>query len=160
MDDPRDKIIAMNSENECGVNELFDMLIFSFYKNNENMWEGRHRLPFDEDSLRSLLKKAYASSLLAEEGRYPRFRIILGSNRDELFPFTSVVRFQSPIVINEANDLRKLAPSVPEPSFALWVAEGGDESNRRLECISIIDADRSFKTTFIGTPDSRVSTLR
>ena len=66
------------------------------------------------------------------------------------------MRFQSPIVINEANDLRKLAPSVPEPSFALWVAEGGDESNRRLECISIIDADRSFKTTFIGMPDSRV----
>ena len=156
MDNPTDKIIAMNSENECGVNELFYMLIYHFHKNNENLWEGRLRLPFDEDSLRRLLKKAYATSLLAEEGRYPRFRIVLGSNRDELFPFTSVVRFQSPVVINEANDLRKLAPSVSEPSCALWVAEGGDGSDRRLKCLGIIDADRSFKTTFIGTPDSRV----
>ncbi len=156
MDNPTDKIIAMNSENACGVNELYSILISVFHKNNETLWGGRLRLPFDKDSLRRLLKKAYATSLLAEEGRYPRFRIILGSNRDELFPFTSVVRFQSPVVINEANDLRKLAPSVSESSCALWVAEGGDGSDRRLKCLGIIDADRSFKTTFIGTPDSRV----
>ncbi len=156
MDNPADKIIKMNSENECGANELSDLLLFRFFKENAVLRAGCLRLPFAEPSLRRLIKKAYSTSLLAEEGRFPRFRIILGSNQDDLIPFASVVRFQSPVVINEANDLKRLAPAISEPNCALWVAEGGDEGDRRLECLGIIDADRFKKMTFIGTPDSRV----
>src|SRR5262249_53463065 len=131
--DPSARIHELNFQNDCGTNELFDAIIHEYHSYNTTFEAGGLNLPFDAGSLRMLLKKAYAARLLAEAGRFPSLRIILGSEQDSRFPFDSLVRFQTPVVISDANDLRRLAPAVAEPNCALRVAEGGEEAPRHLE---------------------------
>lgn len=155
MDDPTDRIAVKNFENDCGIHELCDMLLFSVACHNRGLGADL-RLPFHADSLRNLLKKIYAASLLAEEGRHPQVRLVLGSDKTTELPFPPIVRFQPSCTIGDANDLRKLAPAVSDTSCALWLTERDEEGDRRLECLGIVDVDRLYATTPIDMPQSIV----
>ena len=155
MDDPRERIATKKSQNDCGIDDLCDMLLFSYEQHNHGLGADL-RLPFDQESLRNLLKKVYAASLLTEEGRHPQVRLVLGSDQVSELPFSPIVRFQPPSRIGEANDLRKLGPAASDPSCALWIAEGEDGGTRGVECLGIIDVDRLYTTTRIGTQESIV----
>lgn len=99
------------------------------------------------DQLPQLLDAAFYASMLAEEGRYPRFRIVY--HRD---PLPLVALFDGSIPI-DAETLRRLAPTVSDPACALCLAPDCSEG---LACVGIMHLRSLWQPKFLGTSQSRV----
>jgi hypothetical protein len=139
-----------NQPENCGPRELANFLFDAF-----NEFPGQNvALACSQDSFRKLTEIAFSCSLLAEEGRYPRFRIIIERAEAAGLPFPVLAALTTPRPINSPDDLRKLAPAVYDPDSALWITEVLDGETKRLECRGILDATHYARTLIIGRPDN------
>jgi hypothetical protein len=74
------------------------------------------------NNLGRLIKLLYHSSLIPDEGRYPRFRVICGRES-----FGHHVEFAAPLPkMNTVEAIRKLAPAVSDLNTALRLVDDGD----------------------------------
>ena len=102
--------------------------------------------PISDDGIRRLIKLAFYASLAAEEGRYPRFRLI---NRidDGADTVGFAAAFDTPII--DVESLRRLAPTAAETDGALLIVE----RDGSLHCTgSLVVSDMGFGTR-IGRPE-------
>lgn len=83
-----------------------------------------------DKGIEGLVSMCYYASLLPEEGRYPRFLVVVTGSRR---PAELVTRFTPPIPLTDANVLRKLAPAVAA-DFAISIRE---EESTGLSCEGI-----------------------
>jgi hypothetical protein len=77
--------------------------------------------PISDDGVRKLIDLAFYASLLSEEGRLPRFKLVCQNVEG---PLILVSRFD-PISLGHVDQLRRLAPACTRPECALLVAERG-----------------------------------
>ena len=128
----------------CGPDELSDCII----KLRASMVQkhgGARSSPLSDDGIHWLIKLAYYTSLIAEEGRYPRFRLMSTKHGPDS-PWIAA-SFETPI--NDVDSLRRLAPAVSETDCALLVTE----RDGNLICTgSIMVSERGFATK-IGRPE-------
>jgi hypothetical protein len=94
-----------------------------------------------DEGLRTLVTLSYFASQSIEEGLYPRFRIYVvpatDAPADSEDPW-QLVRFARPILLQEVDDLRRLAPCVASHDFALEAHEQFDEGGKALlVCVGI-----------------------
>jgi len=102
---------------------------------------------FDSDQFALVLDAAFHASMLAEEGRFPHFRIIY--HRDPLplaAPFVHSIPLDVPT-------LRRLAPTVSDSACALCIAP--DYSNGAA-CLGVAHLRPLWQTKVLGVPQSRV----
>ena len=128
----------------CGPDELTDAVIRLRKYQLERIGEG-YLSPISDAGIRRLIKLAYYTSLVAEEGRYPHFRLICTKESgDSIF---ATANFE--VEIDGVEAFRRLAPSVSETDGALRVVErdGG------LHCTgSMIVSEMGFGAP-IGRPE-------
>ena len=86
--------------------------------NLRNASPDRPHAPLSDVGLMRLLDRAFYLSFEAEEGRYPRLRLVSQDPGSSLFP-----KFSSPIPFENMNEIRKLIPAVSGPTTALLVSE-------------------------------------
>lgn len=102
-----------------------------------------------------LIRLAYFTSMMREEGEYPRFRIAvvavahgakMTGMRDEIF------RFNPAIVLDRVDDLRRLTPSVATHELAFEVVES--PPGKTLHCTGIRRgfSDDAANRVFSATP--------
>lgn len=72
-----------------------------------------------DKGIEDLVRNCYLASLQPEEGRYPRFLVVVGGRRR---PPELVTQFMPPIPLASPNLLRKLAPAIAS-DFAVSVRE-------------------------------------
>lgn len=99
------------------------------------------------DKLSLLVDAAFYASMLAEEGRYPRFRIVY--HRDPL-PLAALFDGSIPL---DAESLRRLAPTVSDPACALCLAPDCSEG---VACVGITHLRPLWQPRFVGFSQSRV----
>lgn len=129
----------------CGPVELAEVLLRTV---EQERLADRHLIA-SETGVQRLVQLAYAASLLEEEGRFPRFRII-----SRTVPLRCTVQFDPPIVIDTIGTLRRLAPAVSRRERALYITEDQAARASRLICPGIVDLGQAFDPMTVGVPDS------
>jgi hypothetical protein len=93
----------------------------------DNSGEKYHREVISPEGLKRLIVMAYHAGLMPEEGRFPRFRLIVSDSRTkEISPVESAwttAHFASPVPLGDPDAIRRLAPAVPLGEFGLNVKE-------------------------------------
>ena len=96
-----------------------------------------------DKGIEDLVSMCYSASLLPEEGRYPRFSVVVAGRHR---PANLVTRF-NPSIRLDASVLRRLAPAIPE-NFAISIRE----ESTGLQCEGIAknlwEKDFLFDTTW------------
>jgi len=108
-----------------------------------------------EKALGHLVQMAFDASLSPDEGRYPRCRIRVGewTVLSEIAAEGYGIRFATPLAVDSADVLRRLAHAAEFRSSALAIAEEAG----RLQCLGIIDLgyfDRGDEVS-VGLPQFR-----
>jgi len=128
----------------CGPDDLSDAIV-SLRNSERPPFPGEWFAPISDDGIRRLIKLAFFTSLVAEEGRYPRFRM-MNANVPEL-GFWLAATFNIPIT--DVDSLRRIAPAASETDSALLITE----RDGALHCTgSVIVNDMGFGTR-IGRPE-------
>ncbi|MBP3955375.1 hypothetical protein J8F10_08790 [Gemmata sp. G18] len=106
----------------CGPDALAELLVHARKWRKEAFGEdggaGDAAAKLTDDGLRKLISLTFYTSLLPEEGRYPRFKLVCRRGRSE----QTVARFD-PVSLSESQ-LHRLAPACTRPDCALLVTEG------------------------------------
>ncbi len=128
----------------CGPDDLSDAIVS--LRNSERSGRGSAWFaPISDDGVRRLIKLAFFTSLVAEEGRYPRFRMI-NTNAPEGSIWWAA-SFDTPI--SDVESLRRIAPVASATDSALFITE----RDGALNCTgSMIVGDMGFSTK-IGRPE-------
>jgi hypothetical protein len=123
----------------CGPAELLGKLL-------DGREAGRHSRPevygdISDEGVRRLVILSYFTSQAAEEGHYPKFRVVV-SPRTNLPPGLEdpwrLLAFGHPVPVKEVDDLRRLAPTASSHDFALEVREtNASEGIRALSCVGL-----------------------
>ncbi len=127
-----------------GPRELAQLLLRAVERERQ---ADRHLL-LSEANVERLIQLAYAASLLEEEGRYPRFRIV-----SRTVPLRCTVEFNPPLAIDSIESLRRIAPSVSSRQRALYITQDDGSRNENLICRGIVDLGLAFEPV-VGVPDS------
>jgi len=130
----------------CGPDDLSDIMI-ALRKSQLEQHEGDAGWlsPISDAGIRRLIQVAYHTSFAAEEGRYPRFRLINTDHGTDSIWFAA--DFNTPI--NDVESLRRLAPAASETDGALLITE----HDGSLLCTgSVIVSEMGFGT-MIGRPE-------
>jgi hypothetical protein len=102
---------------------------------------------FGSDQFRCLVDAAFHASMLADEGRFPRFRIIYHRNPLRLAaPFVRAIPLDAPT-------LRRLAPTVSDSACALCIAP---DYSKGAACVGIAHLRPFWQSKVFGFPQSRV----
>lgn len=126
----------------CGPDDLSEVIISYREHDQRSEWFA----PISNDGIRQLINLAYYTSLVTEEGRYPRFRLM--SVDYTTADIWYAAEFDT--VIDDVESLRRLAPAVSDTDAALLITE----HDNVLHCIgSIIVSDMGFGTQ-IGRPET------
>ncbi len=131
----------------CGPDDLSEAII-SLREHKLEGHEGKSPFlsPISNNSIRRLITLAYYTSFAAEEGRYPRFRLISSKYYGAGDP-RYVTCFETQI--RDVDSLRRLAPIVSENDSALLITE----RDGSLLCTgSVIVNDMGYGTK-IGRPE-------
>ncbi|KAF0192794.1 MAG: hypothetical protein FD165_564 [Gammaproteobacteria bacterium] len=137
-----------------GPHEFAEALIADFREKNAASF------PCSDNGIRDLVDLAFYASLLQEETRTLRFRVVFGSDNADLLPHGVIVKFASPLCIQEPADLVKLAPALSSDNIGLWISEtfiGAD--NAGLHCVGLLDLGFDAQDFVIGFPDGTVTTV-
>lgn len=97
----------------CGPEALAELLIES--RKCQPDWAG----PISADGVRKLVKLIFFASLIPEEGRYTRYKLVCEQAEGSFFLITQI----DPLALDEVNQIRRLAPACNQPDCALLVAE-------------------------------------
>lgn len=130
----------------CGPDDLSDAIISIRESNLEHHGgDSKWLSPISNHGIRRLITLAYYTSFAAEEGRYPRFRLMSTEHGKDSIGYAA--DFNTPI--NDVESLRRIAPAVSETDGALLITECDDT----LLCTgSVIVSDMGFSTK-IGRPE-------
>lgn len=102
--------------------------------------------PISNEGLRRLIKLAYYTSFAAEEGRYPRFRL-MNTGHGAVGSIWRAADFNTPI--NDVESLRRLAPAASETHGALLITE----RDGALLCTGSVVVSDFGLSTKIGRPE-------
>jgi hypothetical protein len=130
----------------CGPDDLSEAIV-SIRESELERYDGDNKWlsPISNDGIRRLITLAYYTSFAAEEGRYPRFRLISANYNADSIRYATSFETQ----ISDVESLRRLAPAVSETDGALLVTE----RDGVLLCIgSVILGDMGYGTK-IGRPE-------
>lgn len=97
----------------CGPEALAELLIEA--RKVERNWTG----PISDAGVSSLVSIIYFTSLMPEEGRYSRYKVVCESADKSLFVVTKI----DPFPLDGVNRIRRLAPVCAHPDLALLVVE-------------------------------------
>lgn len=100
-----------------------------------------------EEGVRQLVTFCYFASLRAEEGRFPHFRIF-APNHHEVNRLRLSVKFASPVLLDDVDRVRHLAP-VASIDCAICVAE----RDGKLYCVGLVNLTRSELELLPGRPE-------
>jgi hypothetical protein len=108
----------------CGPSELIAKLLEYRQATDERRREVYGNI--SDDGVRRLVMLSYFVSQSVEEGRYPRFRLFVppaGNTLNSQQDPWQLARFSQSVVLQEIDDLRRLAPSAASHDLALEVHE-------------------------------------
>ena len=107
----------------AGPLELADLI--KRLRHQELADESRSHL--SDQGVSKLLELAFYLSMRADEGRFPRLRIISGERDDHRL----AVKLTTPLKFDDVHEVRRIAPIAGSPAFAVLVTESQDGN---LEC--------------------------
>lgn len=142
----------------CGPREFARALLDEFHAVQQTDFGNWLSFSCSDKSVCGVIELAYYASLLEEEGRPTRFKIIFGSDDAEALPYPLLARFDPPICITDVSDVMKIAPALTQNEAALWVTERqGRAGDSWLECLGILNSAIDSQRIMIGFPDAVVS---
>jgi hypothetical protein len=100
--------------------------------------------PITDGGVRQLISLVYYASLLAEEGRFPRFKVLCQDMKGSI---SLVSRIKS-VLLDSVEPLRRLAPACTNPGCALLIAE----RNGQLFCEGVGTIGGMGYGTVLGLP--------
>jgi hypothetical protein len=100
-------------EGLCGPEKLAELLI------EARKVQPEYTGPISDDGIRTLVKLIFFASLMPEEGRYPRYKLVCEPAESSIFLVTKI----DPLPLDDVNQVRRLAPACAHPNCALLVAE-------------------------------------
>ena len=141
MDDDKGQTIRtdLRSSEFCGPMELVARLL-------DGRTEARKAAPerygkISDDGVKRIVMLCYYASQAGEEGRYPTFRVyaapanVLDSDKSDPWQLLTLTQ---PLILDDVDDLRRLAPSASSHDFALEICEQGmAEGNAVVTCMGI-----------------------
>jgi hypothetical protein len=117
----------------------------------------KQAFPCSDSSVRQLVEMAFYASLLKEEGKEVRLRLVLASDNASLLPPTIAVRFTTPVPIGTPTDLAKLSPILSSQNIGLWVTETPKRGGKYgLSCLGLLDLNVNASDSVIGFPKGAV----
>jgi hypothetical protein len=99
----------------CGPEALAQLLIEG--RKVQTDWNG----PISDDGIRTLVNLIFFASLMAEEGRYPRYKLVCEPAEGSFFLVAKI----DPLPLDGVNQIRRRAPACAHPDCAILVAERG-----------------------------------
>jgi hypothetical protein len=100
-------------EGLCGPEKLAELLI------EARKVQPEYTGPISDDGIRTLVNLIFFASLMPEEGRYPRYKLVCEPAESSIFLVTKI----DPLPLDDVNQVRRLAPACAHPNCALLVAE-------------------------------------
>jgi hypothetical protein len=149
----------LRSVNElCGPREFAKALLDEFHAVQQSDFGNWLSFSCSDESVRGVIELAYYASLLEEEGRPTRFKIVFGSDDADSVPFPLLARFKTPVCITDVRDVMKIAPALTKQEAALWVTERkGRRGESWLEGLGLLNAGADTQRVMIGFPDAVVT---
>lgn len=99
--------------------------------------------PLTDDAVKKVINLVYHASLLPEEGRFPRFKLVCEDARGSVFLVSRV----QPVLLETVDSLRRLSPACTNADCALLIAE----RDGSLVCEGIVNIG-SIYATYPGRP--------
>ena len=78
--------------------------------------------PLSDDGVKKLVNLVYYSSLMPEEGRFPRFKVVC---RDTPLGFIFLVSRIDPVALDGVDPLRRLVPACTNPDSSHCLSRNG-----------------------------------
>src|SRR5262245_7639139 len=142
----------------CGPREFARALLEEFHAVQQSDFGNWLSFSCSDESVRGVIELAYFASLLEEEGRPTRFRIVFGDDDADSVPYPLLARFDTPVVISDVADVMKIAPALSRQEVALWMTERkGKKGESWLECLGLLNAGVDAQRVMIGFPDAVVT---
>ncbi|MCH8146923.1 MAG: hypothetical protein IH987_02885 [Planctomycetes bacterium] len=120
----------------AGPNELLDSFL-----EPRNAADSTTHGAISNEGIRHLVLLAYYASQAVEEGRFPRFRMYVSPadyDRPSSEDSWQLLRFSKPIMLDNVDDLRRLAPCASSHDLVLDIQEQCSEEGRsRLLCVGV-----------------------
>ena len=156
-----ERVALSRNEMRKGPHEFAEALIADFRAKHEAggiIWT--ESFPCSDNGVRDLVDLAFYTSLLQEETRTLRFHVVFGSDNAALLPHAVIVKFPSPLRIQEPSDLVKLTPALSSENIGLWITETLDGAgNACLHCVGLLDLGFNSQDFIIGFPDGTLGTM-
>ena len=125
----------------CGPREFAKALLQEFHAAQQSDFGNWLSFSCSDESVRGVIELAYYASLLEEEGRPTRFRILFGADDADALPLPLLARFDTPLAISDVADIMKIAPALTSQEVALWMTERkGKKGESWLECLGLLNA--------------------
>lgn len=142
----------------CGPREFAKALLDEFHAAQRSDFGQWLEFSCSDESVRGVIELAYYASLLEEEGRPTRMRIVFGADDAESIPYPLLARFHAPLAITDVSDVMKIAPALAGQDVSLWITErkGGGGSSW-LECLGLLNSAVDSQRIMIGYPDAVVT---
>jgi hypothetical protein len=142
----------------CGPREFARALLDEFHAVQRTDFGQWLEFSCSDESVRGVIELAYYASLLEEEGRPTRMRIVFGADDAESIPYPLLARFKTPLAITDVSDVMKIAPALAGQEVALWVTERkGGSGSSWLECLGLLNSAVDSQRIMIGYPDAVVA---
>src|SRR5262245_17983781 len=142
----------------CGPREFARALLEEFHAVQQSDFGNWLSFSCSDESVRGVIELAYYASLLEEEGRPTRFRIVFGDDNADALPYPLLSRFDTPLLVSDVADVMKIAPALTRPEVALWMTERkGKKTESWLECLGLLNAGVDSQRVMIGFPDAIVT---
>lgn len=122
----------------CGPETLAELLIEA--RNVQSGWTG----PISDNGIRTLINLIFFASLVPDEGRYPRYKVVCEPAEGSVFLVTRI----APIPLDDVNQIRRLAPACAHSDCALLVAE----RDGTLWCDGVMNVGGMGYETIAGYP--------
>jgi hypothetical protein len=150
---------SLHAQNKlCGPREFAKALLDEFHAVQQTDFGNWLSFSCSDESVRGVIELAYYASLLEEEGRPTRFRIVFGDDDADSVPYPLLARFDTPVGITDVADVMKIAPALSRQEVALWMTERkGKKGESWLECLGLLNAGVDAQRVMIGFPDAVVT---
>ena len=158
--------VSLRTANQlCGPREFAKALLDEFHAVQKTDFGNWLSFTCSDESVRGVIELAYYASLLEDEGRPTRLRIVFGADDAESIPYPLLARFKTPLRVTDVHDVMKIAPALANQEVALWITErrkndAGNKGESWLECLGLLNSGVDSQRIMIGFPDAVVSGSR
>jgi Probable sensor domain DACNV len=142
----------------CGPREFAKQLLDEFHAVQQTDFGNWLSFSCSDESVRGVIELAYYASMLEEEGRPTRLRIVFGMDDADAIPYPVLAMFETPLKIGDVADVMKIAPALASQEIALWMTERkGKRGESWLECLGLLNVGVDAQRVMIGFPDAVVT---